>query len=93
MPRPDRTHGRQRSSQINSEGGTMPPTTATVRPAPLCQVRVIAPADQATTLAGQLAEHARRLFGDQITCRTTIRYARRTGYVRVYLTITRKETT
>jgi hypothetical protein len=69
----------------------MPTRTATVRPAPLCQVRVIAPANQATTLAGQLAEHARRLFGEHITCRTAIRYARRTGYVRVYLTITGKE--
>jgi hypothetical protein len=67
------------------------PTTATVRPAPLCQVRVIAPTDQATTLAGHLAEHARRLFGDHITCHTMIRYARRAGYLRVYLTVTGRE--
>jgi hypothetical protein len=63
----------------------MPSTT------PICQVRVIGTTDHAAELLAYVAEQARRLLGPHITCRTQTRSARRTGQVRVYLTITRKE--
>jgi hypothetical protein len=63
------------------------------RPAPLCQVRVIAPTRDAAALLAYLTEQARHLFGGTATYHTQTRSARRTGHVRVYLTITRKEIT
>jgi hypothetical protein len=65
----------------------------TPRPAPLCQVRVIATARDAAALLAHLTEQARRRFGSTATYHTQARSARRTGHVRVYLTITPKEAT
>jgi hypothetical protein len=64
---------------------------ARTRTAPLCQIRVIGPADDVTTLIVQLAARTRLLFGSQASYRTHTRSARRAGYVRAYLTITGKE--
>jgi hypothetical protein len=65
--------------------------TTTTTPVPLCRIRVIATTDDASALVAHLAEHAHQLLGDDITCRTHTRSARRTGYICAYLTITRKE--
>jgi hypothetical protein len=58
----------------------------------LIQIRVIGPSDHATRMLVQAAEHARRVFGTTATYRSQTRSARRIGYVRAYLTVTRKET-
>jgi hypothetical protein len=58
---------------------------------PLCQIRFIGAADQSVALLAHITEHAQRLFGECAIYRTHTRSARRTGYVRVYLTVTRKE--
>jgi hypothetical protein len=63
----------------------------TTHAVPVLQVRVIARDEHAQALIADLAARAHALLGDGITCRTQTRSARRTGYVRVYLTATRKE--
>ncbi|MFC0528210.1 hypothetical protein [Phytohabitans kaempferiae] len=60
-------------------------------PAPLLQARIITTPDHAQALIAELTRHARQLLGDNTTYRTQTRHADRTGYVRVYLTATRKE--
>ncbi|MFY1675057.1 hypothetical protein ACN27G_34825 [Plantactinospora sp. WMMB334] len=58
---------------------------------PILQVRVIADPDHAQVLTTELAQRARQLLGPDVEYRTQTRSARRTGYVRVYLTATRQE--
>ena len=58
---------------------------------PILQVRVIAPPAHAQALTADLAATARQLLGPGITYRTHTRTARRTGYIRLYLTATRTE--
>jgi hypothetical protein len=60
--------------------------------ASLIQIRIIGPTDQANQMISNAAEHARRQFGTTATYRSQIRSAHRIGYVRAYLTVTRKET-
>ena len=64
---------------------------STTRPAPIAQIRVIAATHHAPALITDLAERARALIGPRATYRTQTRPAQRIGYVRVYLTVTRKE--
>jgi hypothetical protein len=61
--------------------------------APILQVRVIAEPGHAQVLITELTDRARQLFGPDVTYRAQTRTARRIGYVRVYLTATRKEET
>jgi hypothetical protein len=62
-----------------------------IRSAPIAQVRVIAATHHAQALIAELTERARALIGPQATYRTQTRPAQRIGYVRAYLTVTRKE--
>jgi hypothetical protein len=59
--------------------------------APILQARVIAEPSHARILIAELADRARQLLGPDITYRAQTRTARRTGFVSVYLTATRKE--
>jgi hypothetical protein len=59
--------------------------------APILQARVIAEPGHAQVLIAELTDRARQLLGPDVTYRAQTRIARRTGYVRVYLTATRKE--
>lgn len=63
----------------------------TTRTAPVFQVRVIAEPGHARTLMHHLTAGAKQLLGPDHEYRTQTRIARRSGYVRVYLTATRKE--
>jgi hypothetical protein len=58
---------------------------------PILQARVIAEPGHAQVLIAELTDRARQLLGPDVTYRAQTRTARRTGYVRVYLTATRKE--
>jgi hypothetical protein len=66
--------------------------TTPARPAPLLQVRVIGAAGYAQAVLADVATRVRPLLGPDIRFTTTTRPARRVGHVRVYLTVTRKET-
>lgn len=59
---------------------------ADARPMPLLQVRVIADPDHAQVVIAEVAQRARQLLGPGVAIRTQTRSARRTGYVRLYLT-------
>lgn len=59
--------------------------------APVAQIRVIAPVDDTARLGTTLVRCARYLLGPHLTYRITTRPARRAGYTRYYLTVTRKE--
>lgn len=65
--------------------------TTTPRPVPVLQVRAIGATThvQAILTAAELAAAA--VLGPNITTRTHTRSAGRIGYVRAYLTITRRE--
>ncbi|GAA4456150.1 hypothetical protein GCM10023170_050420 [Phytohabitans houttuyneae] len=58
---------------------------------PLLQARVTTSTEHAEASLDTLTHLARRLLGDDVTCRTQTRHADRAGYVRVYLTVTREE--
>jgi hypothetical protein len=58
---------------------------------PILQARVVAEPSHAQVLIAELTDRARQLLGPDVTYRAQTRTARRTGYVRVYLTATRKE--
>jgi len=66
----------------------MPTTT---RPAPVLQVRAIGAAHHVHAVLAAAAQTAVTVLGPNITTRTHTRSAGRIGYVRAYLTITRKE--
>jgi len=68
-------------------------TTGESRPAPLLQIRVIGATGYAQAILADLATRVRPLLGPDIRCTTATRAARRTGHVRAYLTVTRKEAT
>ena len=61
------------------------------RPAPVLQVRAIGAADHVQAVLTAAAHAATVTLGPNITTRTHTRSAGRIGYVRAYLTITRKE--
>ena len=63
----------------------------TTRTTPLLQIRVIGPADHAQVLTTDLVHRAEVLLGSGVQYRTHTRSARRIGYVRLYITATRKE--
>jgi hypothetical protein len=63
----------------------------TTRTTPLLQVRVIGPAEHAQVLTVDLVHRAEALLGSGVQYRTHTRPARRIGYVRIYVTVTRKE--
>ena len=67
----------------------MPTTT---RPIPVLQVRAIGAAHHVQAVLTAAAQTAVTVLGPNITTRTHTRSAGRIGYVRAYLTITRKET-
>jgi hypothetical protein len=79
------------AGSVASHHNTKEETVPVTRPAPLCQIRVIAATDDATALLTRITEQARHLLGPDITCRTQTRSARRIGHVRAYVTISRKE--
>jgi hypothetical protein len=58
---------------------------------PILQARITTTDTHAQALIAELTRHARQLLGDDVTYRTQTRHADRIGYVRVYLTATRKE--
>ncbi len=58
----------------------------------IMQIRVIGATGYTQAVLADTARRARLLLGDGHTYRTHTRPARRTGHVRAYLTITRKET-
>jgi hypothetical protein len=58
---------------------------------PILQARIIAEPAHAQVLIAELTDRARQLLGPNITYHAQTRTARRTGYVRIYLTATRKE--
>lgn len=58
---------------------------------PLLQARITTTPDHAQALITELTRHARTLLGDDVNYRTQTRHADRIGYVRVYLTATRRE--
>ncbi|MEV7227270.1 hypothetical protein AB0M79_09645 [Polymorphospora sp. NPDC051019] len=60
-------------------------------PTPLLQVRVIARADDAQAVIADVVNRAHALLGPTAEYRVQTRSARRTGYTRVYLTVTAKE--
>ena len=66
----------------------MPTTT---RPIPVLQVRAIGAAHHVQAVLTAAAQTAAAVLGPNITTRTHTRSAGRIGYVRAYLTITRKE--
>jgi hypothetical protein len=66
----------------------MPTTT---RPVPVLQVRAIGAATHVEAVLTAAAQTAAAVLGPNITTRTHTRSAGRIGYVRAYLTITRKE--
>jgi hypothetical protein len=66
----------------------MPTTT---RPVPVLQVRAIGAATHVQAVLTAAAQTATTVLGPNITTRTHTRSAGRIGYVRAYLTITRKE--
>ncbi len=61
------------------------------RPAPLLQVRVIGATGYAQAILADLAKTVRPILGADVRFTSTTRPARRVGYVRIYLTVTRKE--
>jgi hypothetical protein len=65
------------------------PTTS--RPFPVLQVRAIGAATHVQAVLAAAAETAVAILGPHVTTRTHTRSAGRIGYVRAYLTITRKE--
>jgi hypothetical protein len=67
----------------------MPATTQ--RPVPVLQVRAIGNAHHVQAVLTAAAQTAVTILGPNITTRTHTRSAGRIGYVRAYLTITRKE--
>ena len=67
----------------------MPTTT---RPHPVLQIRAIGAATHVQAVLTAAAQTAVTVLGPNITTRTHTRSAGRIGYVRAYLTITRKET-
>ena len=62
------------------------------RPVPVLQVRAIGAATHVQVVLAAAAQTAAGVLGPNITTRTHTRSAGRIGYVRAYLTITRKET-
>jgi hypothetical protein len=67
------------------------PTTP--RPVPVLQVRAIGAAHHVQAVLTAAAQAATAFLGPHVTTRTHTRSAGRIGYVRAYLTITRKEAT
>jgi hypothetical protein len=61
------------------------------RPVPVLQVRAIGAAIHVHAVLTAAAQAATAVLGPHITTRTHTRSAGRIGYVRAYLTITRKE--
>ncbi|WP_328466726.1 hypothetical protein OHA21_47045 [Actinoplanes sp. NBC_00393] len=62
------------------------------RPRPLLAIRLIGPAETVTVQKRYLTAYYAKCYGDTAICRTSTHPASHTGEVRVYLTITRKET-
>jgi hypothetical protein len=58
---------------------------------PVLQVRAIGQPDHVQAVLDAATQAAERVLGPHITCRTQTRSAGRIGYVRAYLTVTRKE--
>lgn len=67
------------------------PTTTSTRTMPVMQIRVIGVDRHAQAVLADAVRRARTLLGPNVTYRTQTRPNRRAGYVRVYLTATRKE--
>lgn len=65
--------------------------TTTTRPVPVLQIRVIGATQHVQPVLNAAAHAAMLALGPNITTRTHIRSAGRIGYVRAYLTVTRKE--
>jgi hypothetical protein len=65
--------------------------TAASRPVPVLQVRAIGAAHHVQAVLAAAAQTAVGILGPNITTRTHTRSAGRIGYVRAYLTVTRKE--
>lgn len=59
---------------------------------PLLAVRLIGPTETVAIQKNYLTAFYSEFYGDQVAIRTSTRSARRTGFVRMYLTITSKET-
>ena len=59
--------------------------------APIAHIRVIAATGHAQALIADITAHARTVLGENATYRIHTRPARRTGHLRAYLTVTRKE--
>ncbi|MEU4623099.1 hypothetical protein AB0G04_24390 [Actinoplanes sp. NPDC023801] len=59
---------------------------------PLLAIRLIGPTDTVQVQQRYLTAYLDKLFGGQATVRSSTHSARRTGEIRVYVTVTRKET-
>jgi hypothetical protein len=59
---------------------------------PLLAVRLIGTADAVTAQKTHLLAHLTAWFGERVTVRSSTHPARYAGEIRVYLTVTRKET-
>lgn len=65
----------------------------TDQPEPVLAVRLIGPAELVTAQRTYLTAYYRKLFPVPVTVRSSTQTARRTGHLRVYLTITPKGST
>jgi len=65
--------------------------TTTTRPTPILQIRVIGAAPHVQAVLTVATQAAETVLGPNIVCRTHTRSAGRIGYVRAYLTVTRRE--
>ncbi len=60
-------------------------------PRPILAVRLIGPADVVTAQRTALVAQLTATYGDRATCRTSTHHASRTGEIRVYITVVKKE--
>ena len=58
---------------------------------PILAVRLIGPADVVTAQKAALVAQLTATYGDRATCRASTHHASRSGEIRVYITVVKKE--